>query len=339
MDGNEAMRRLTGGFLFDNNPGLCGAGFSSLRACTAWDNMNTNQVDPTSSNANETNHANIPQSASFPLNCSQSNCSKSSSNLPRIGIIAGVIIVTVALAVVVFVFIVKHRRGKQKVGNRSDTSDDRVSIDQAKDVYKRSPSPLVALEYSEGWDPTNTAQDCNGLRHNEFVLQGFKFNLEEVESATQHFSEKNLLGKSKFSAVYKGILKDGSVVAIKSINKTSCKTAEDEFMKGLSLLNSMKHQNLVKLKGFCSSKARGECFLIYDFAPRGNLSRYLDPDDDSNDVLDWPTRLSIIHGIAKGCIINLSYYSSNKCASSVVLYVSFLLVFPSIFDNYGAANI
>ncbi|KAL0331391.1 UNVERIFIED_CONTAM: Proline-rich receptor-like protein kinase PERK9 [Sesamum angustifolium] len=251
------------------------------------------------------NPTNVPQSAAFPLACNQSDCSRSSSRLPQIGIVAGVITVTVALMVVVFVGVVRYRRRKQKVGNKSDTSDDRLSIDQVKDVYKRSPSPLVALEYSNSWNPTNAAQDCNGLCH--VFLQGSKFNLEEVESATQHFSEVNLLGKSKFSAVYKGILKDGSLVAIKSINKTSCKSDEDEFMKGLSLLNSLKHENLLKLRGFCFSKARCECFLIYDFASNGNLSQYLDGEDDTSSILDWPTRVSIIHGIAKG----IKYLHSN----------------------------
>ncbi|KAL0329636.1 UNVERIFIED_CONTAM: Cysteine-rich receptor-like protein kinase [Sesamum radiatum] len=301
----SGLRRLNEGFHFDNNPGLCGTGFSSLRACTAWDNLNINQVDASTPVANRTTPTNVPQSAAFPLACNQSDCSRSSSRLPQIGIVAGVITVTVALMVVVFVGVVRYRRRKQKVGNKSDTSDDRLSIDQVKDVYKRSPSPLVALEYSNSWNPTNAAQDCNGLCH--VFLQGSKFNLEEVESATQHFSEVNLLGKSKFSAVYKGILKDGSLVAIKSINKTSCKSDEDEFMKGLSLLNSLKHENLLKLRGFCCSKARGECFLIYDFASNGNLSQYLDAEDDTSSILDWPTRVSIIHGIAKG----IKYLHSN----------------------------
>ncbi|XP_051114979.1 LRR receptor-like serine/threonine-protein kinase SIK1 isoform X2 [Andrographis paniculata] len=289
-----ALRRMEERFRFENNPGLCGAGFPSLRACTQWDNLNINQIDPSSNRT----VSNIPQSANFPLSCNGSHCSKSSSKVPQAAIVAGVITLTISLMVVVFICIVRYRRGKQKVGNRSDASDDRSVDWQAKD-FKRSPSPLVALEYSSGWDSASAAQDCNGGCH-DFV-QGSKFNLEEVESTTQHFSEVNLLGKSKFSAVYKGILKDGSIVAIKSINKTSCKTDEAEFMKGLSLLNSLKHENLVKLKGFCCSNARGECFLVYEFASNGNLSEYLDVHDDNGNVLlDWPTRVSIIHGIAKG---------------------------------------
>lgn len=131
-------------------------------------------------------------------------------------------------------------------------------------------------------------------------LQKFKFNLEEVESATQYFSEANLLGRSKFSAVYRGVLKDGSVVAVKSINVISCKSEEIEFMNGLRLLTSLRHENLARLRGFCCSMSRGECFLIYEFVSKGNLSQYLDLEDGDASILDWETRVSIINGIAKG---------------------------------------
>jgi hypothetical protein len=85
-----------------------------------------------------------------------------------------------------------------------------------------------------------------------------RFNLEEVECATQYFSDVNLLGKSNFAATYKGIMRDGSVVAVKSINKSSCKSEEADFLKGLRMLTSLRHENLVGLRGFCRSRARGE---------------------------------------------------------------------------------
>jgi hypothetical protein len=59
----------------------------------------------------------------------------------------------------------------------------------------------------------------------------------------------------------------------------------------------------VRLRGFCCSKGRGECFLIYDFVPNGNLVQYLDVKDGSGKVLEWSARISIINGIATGkCI-------------------------------------
>ncbi|XP_057811514.1 somatic embryogenesis receptor kinase 5-like [Salvia miltiorrhiza] len=283
-----ALRRLNEEFHFENNPGLCGSGFPSLRACTAWDN--TNEADPT---ANTTPATSIPRSAALPLNCSShSHCSGSSSRLLQIGIVGGAVAVTLALTVVALVCAVKYRRAKQKVGHKSDACDDHVH----KVAIMSHASP-----HQEHWHEASPSH---------------KFNLEEVESATHHFSEANLLGRSKFSAVYRGTLKDGSVVAIKSISKTSCKTDEDEFFKGMSLLNSLSHENVVKLKGYCSSKARGECFLIYEFVSRGNLSHYLDGEDDHHIILDWPTRVSIIHGIAKG----IEYLHRNERNKGAIIH-------------------
>jgi serine/threonine protein kinase len=153
-------------------------------------------------------------------------------------------------------------------------------------------------------------QNAGGL-YSEYLNQ-FRFNVDEVESATQYLSEANLLCKSKFSAMYKGILRDGSLVAIRSINMTFCKTEEAEFVKGLSLLTSLRHENIVKLRGFCCSSSRGECYLIYDFATMGYLSQYLDIEDISGHLLDWSKRVSIIKGIAKGTLfLNADIFLRN----------------------------
>lgn len=296
---NEAFKKLKEGFKCDHNPGLCGVGISSLRACSSWDDIN--QVQPISQplpNAAATKH--VPMTANFSAHCNRTHCPKS-SKLRLVAIIVGVNIASITLLVIGLVCLFQYRRRKQKIGIKSETngtSDDQLSTNETKDFQSRSASPLITLEYSNKWDPMVSSQI--GCEDSDEFLQTFKFNLEEVESATGYFAEVNLLGKSKFSAVYKGILKDGSVVAIKSINVISCKSEEVEFMKGLRLLASLRHENLARLRGFCCSMGRGECFLIYDFATRGNLSRYLDLTDDSSHILDWPTRVSIIAGIAKG---------------------------------------
>ncbi|CAL5359921.1 hypothetical protein CsSME_00050254 [Camellia sinensis var. sinensis] len=291
------LKRLNEGFNCKNNPGLCGVGFSSLRVCLPWDDLSI-QVEPFKPKSNATAPESVPLSASFQAHCNHTHCS-GSSKLAQVAIVVGAITVTAMLIIGGFLIFIRYRRRKQKIGNTFDTSDGQLSTaDQAKEFCMRTASPLVCLEYRNGWDPLADTHDGNGVSQ-EFP-PGFKFNLEDVESATQYFSEVNLLGKSNFCAVYKGILKDGSIVAVKSINVTCCKSEEAEFMKGLRLLTSLKHENLVKLRGFCYSKGRGECFLIYDFASKGNLSQYLDVQDGSSHVLDWPTRVSIINGIAKG---------------------------------------
>ncbi|PSS04088.1 Leucine-rich repeat receptor-like serine/threonine-protein kinase [Actinidia chinensis var. chinensis] len=309
-----SLKRLNGGFHCENNPGLCGVGFPSLRVCTSWDDTNIIQVEQFKPKANNTSSQSIPASDNFKPHCNQTHC-PGSSKLEQVAIVAGVITVAVVFVFGGFLVFIRYRRKKQKIGNTFDTSDSQLSTDQGKEFFYRKPaSPLVSLEYSNGWDPFADSHDGIGASYE--LPPGFKFSLEDVESATQYFSDGNLLGKSNFSAVYKGILKDGSVVAVKSINVTCCKSEEAEFMKGLSLLTSLRHENLVKLRGFCCSKDRGECFLIYDFASKGNLLQYLDVQDGSSYVLDWPSRVSIISGIAKG----IRYLHSSEPTKPAIVH-------------------
>ncbi|KAI5594914.1 hypothetical protein BDE02_03G102900 [Populus trichocarpa] len=307
----SALKRLNGGFQFENNPGLCGTGFPLLRACNAV--FDINQVGPLGPIANNTAQKVIPQSEILQAHCNLTHCSNS-SKLPQAAIVAGVITVTVTLIGAGFLIIFLYRRKKQKIGNTSAFSEGRLSTHQAKEFHRAGASPLVSLEYSNGWDPLGDSR--NGIEISGEHLNNFRFNLEEIESATRCFSEVNVLGKSSFSTVYKGILRDGSLVAIRSINLTSCKPEEAEFVKGLDLLTSLRHNNLTRLRGFCCSRGRGECFLIYDFAPRGDLSRYLDLEDGSNQVLDWSTRVYIINGIAKG----IRYLHSSEENKPVMIH-------------------
>ncbi|KAI4354860.1 hypothetical protein L6164_003689 [Bauhinia variegata] len=296
LSGNvpAALKRLKSGFQYYNNLALCGIGFANLDSCKAASSLDPNKPEPFG--PSDLSTKDLPALAHPIAQNSNEETSKEPSKSSKVGLVFGVIGVIVAFSVSgVFVFL-WYRRQKQKIGSTMDTSDGRLSTDQIKEVYRKNASPLINLEYSNGWDPL--AKGRSG--YSQEVLEGFMFNLEEVDRATQCFSEVNLLGKSNFSAIYRGILRDGSVVAIKCIAKTSCKSDETAFLKGLKILTSLKHENLVRLRGFCCSKGRGECFLIYDFVPNGSLLQYLDVKNGNGKVLEWSTRVSIINGIAKG---------------------------------------
>lgn len=295
---NEGLKKLKEGFQHANNSaGLCGVGFSSLRVCSYWDGMNINQSETFPATNTDFTPTIYPVSSNFRPHCNQTHC-PNVSKFPRIVLVSGVTTVTVTLSAVGLLTFLCYRRRKQKIGSSFDTSECQLSTDRSIDCHRKIASPLVSLEYSTGWDPL--ADGRNGNVFSQEFCQNPRFNLDEIESATQYFSEVNLLGKSKFWSVYKGILRDGSLVAIRSISATSCKSEEADFLKGLNLLSSLRHENLVRLRGFCCSKGRGECYLIHDFVPNGSLSRYLDLEEGSSQVLNWSTRVSIIHGIAKG---------------------------------------
>ncbi|KAI3409662.1 Protein kinase domain-containing protein [Psidium guajava] len=301
-----ALKKLEERFQYQNNPGLCGFGFPSLRNCNDLDNIANAQ--PGGVNTNKT--VPIPESVNVKTHCNRSHCSNP-WKLPQAALVAGIVSVTVTLVGAGLLTFYRYRRGKQKIGSTADASDSRLSTDHSKDLYSRSASPLVCLEYSSGWDPLDDGRYGNGLS-----LQAPIYTLEEVESATQYFSEVNLLGRSTFSSVYRGILRDGTTVAIRSINVTSCKSEEADFVNGLNLVTSLRHQNLIRLRGVCCSKGRGECFLVYDFAPKGTLSQYLDLEDGSIQVLGWPARVSIIKGIAEG----IGYLHSSEANKPAVVH-------------------
>ncbi|KAL0294773.1 UNVERIFIED_CONTAM: LRR receptor kinase SERK2 [Sesamum radiatum] len=291
----EALKRLVDGFQYENNPGLCGSGFSSLRSCSDSGRPNSERPEPYAG-ATGLPTRDIPETADLNLNCNGSPCSKKSKT-SQASVAVGVIVATVIVSALSIMSFFLYRRRKQKLGSAFDISESRLSTDHVKETYRKNGSPLVSLEYANGWDPL-----AEGRRFgvSQEVMQNFRLNLQEVESATQYFAEKNLLGKSNYSVTYKGMLRDGSVVAVKRIMKSSCKSEEAEFLKGLNILTSLRHENLVMLRGFCCSKGRGECFLVYDFVPNGSLFRYLDLKEGDGQILEWSTRVSIIKGIAKG---------------------------------------
>ncbi|RAL48967.1 hypothetical protein DM860_001287 [Cuscuta australis] len=295
------LKRLNEGFQYTNNLGLCGIGFSSLKPCS-YSAFNSNKPEPIGPGSYDLPTKVIPESANVQPHVS------GAPRKARSATVAGVAGLTATLLAFGLFTYLRHRRQKQRIGSTAENTESRLSTDrQPKEFSRITASPLINVEYSNGWDPLGKGQNGNGF-FSEEVLESFMFNLDEVESATQHFSETNLLGKSSFSAIYKGSLRDGSAVAVKCISRSSCKSDEAKFRKGLKLLISLKHENLLRLRGFCCSKDRGECFLIYNFLSNGCLLQYLDVKNSEGKHLDWPTRVSIIKGIARG----IEYLHGNK---------------------------
>ncbi|KAI0520247.1 hypothetical protein KFK09_007718 [Dendrobium nobile] len=300
------LKRLNERFKYANNSDLCGAGFTLLRLCTAADILNPKRTDePYGPHSPQ----DIPLSANINSECNGSLCPKSSESPITASVIGVIVILVTGTTLGLFAFTWYLKRRQINNSGLLQGFELKITHGHPNEIYRRRASPLASLEYSNGWDPLADGR-CGGWFSKE-VSQDFIFNLEEIECATQYFSEANLIKKSNFSATYRGLLRDGAMVAVKSISKTSCKSEEAEFLKGLKTLTKLQHENLVRLRGFCCSRARGECFLVYDFISNGKLSQYLDVKSQDNGwFLDWPSRVAIIKGIAKG--IEYLHSSSAK---------------------------
>ncbi|KAK4437775.1 Proline-rich receptor-like protein kinase PERK7 [Sesamum alatum] len=130
------------------------------------------------------------------------------------------------------------------------------------------------------------------------VALGFNqssFTYEGLAAATCGFSQANLLGQGGFGYVHKGVLPNGKEIAVKSLKMNSGQ-GEREFQAEVDIISRVHHRHLVSLVGYCI--AGSQRLLVYEFVPNGTLEYHLH--GAGRPVMDWPTRLRIALGAAKG---------------------------------------
>lgn len=121
------------------------------------------------------------------------------------------------------------------------------------------------------------------------------FDFKELSSATKNFGSQNLIGEGKFGEVYKGLLTDGMVVAI----KRRPGLPSQEFIEEVRYLSPIRHRNIVTLLGYCQENHQQ--MLVYEYIPNGSVSTHLyGTGRGSREKLEFKHRLSIALGTAKG---------------------------------------
>ncbi|KAL5579218.1 hypothetical protein UlMin_011660 [Ulmus minor] len=138
-----------------------------------------------------------------------------------------------------------------------------------------------------------------GLEENKTIPDQLPFfHLNVIVEATKNFSLNNKLGEGGFGTVYKGMLFDGSEIAVKRLSKYSGQGIE-EFKNEVMLIAKLQHRNLVKILGYC---AQGEeKMIIYEYLPNKSLDSIIF-DEIKRRLLDWRKRKDIICGIARGML-------------------------------------
>ncbi|KAK3439937.1 hypothetical protein EUGRSUZ_B00275 [Eucalyptus grandis] len=122
------------------------------------------------------------------------------------------------------------------------------------------------------------------------------FKYKTLEKATNFFDDSRKLGQGGGGFVYKGILPDRKVVAVKRLVFNTCQWADD-FFNEVNLISGIRHKNLMRILG-CSIEGP-ESLLVYEYLPKRSLDLVLFV-NDATPVLTWEERLNIIIGIAEG---------------------------------------
>ncbi|XP_023895301.2 probable LRR receptor-like serine/threonine-protein kinase At1g06840 isoform X1 [Quercus suber] len=123
------------------------------------------------------------------------------------------------------------------------------------------------------------------------------FTYREMAVATNSFDKSTQVGEGGYGKVYKGILVDGTVVAIKRAQEGSLQ-GEKEFLTEIEFMSRLHHRNLLSLIGYCDEE--GEQMLVYEFMSNGTLRDQLSAKCD--EPLSFATRLRIALGSAKGIL-------------------------------------
>lgn len=149
------------------------------------------------------------------------------------------------------------------------------------------------------------------------------FTYPNVATATNNFSNDRELGEGGSGTVYRGDFTDiDTTVAVKKISSRSGK-GRKEYITEVKLISSLRHPNLVQLKGWCHDRGQTTFLLVYEFMTNGSLDSHL---FGTRSPLIWSVRYKIYQGLAtallylhdaylhegwKQCVVHRDIKSSN----------------------------
>ncbi|XP_058109479.1 wall-associated receptor kinase-like 20 [Magnolia sinica] len=128
------------------------------------------------------------------------------------------------------------------------------------------------------------------------------FTGREIKKATNNFSKDRLLGSGGYGEVFKGVLEDGTIVAVKCAKLGNTKST-DQVLNEVRILSQVNHRGLVRLLGCCVELEQP--LMVYEYISNGTLSDHLHARRGS--PLSWRHRLVIARQTAEG----LAYLHSS----------------------------
>ncbi|MCD7460259.1 hypothetical protein HAX54_043161 [Datura stramonium] len=201
-----------------------------------------------------------------------------------LGLIAGIVVVVGGIGLLIF-FIVKKVTRNRVQGYKNDT-----------------------FAFEKNSTLSKTADGGNARRTMRMVSLGLPpyhvFTLEEMEEATNNFDPTNLVGEGSQGQLYRGWLRDGSVVLVKCL-KLKQKHSPQILQQHMEMISKLRHRHLVSVLGHCvvtyqdHPNTASTVFIVLENVVNGSLKDHLS-DWRKRDVLKWPQRMGITMGIAKG---------------------------------------
>nr|GEU93456.1 probable receptor-like serine/threonine-protein kinase At4g34500 [Tanacetum cinerariifolium] len=233
-----------------------------------------------------------------------------SSKTPILGqklyvIIAATLLILTTILLIIFVCIRRHFISKRRrlvplkpspdpivlgVNNKQQQQPQIIvkSNDSAEEGGTTSRSTATSASVGSGEGNNNNNGDMGWGRW---------YGIKELEIATNNFAVENVIGEGGYGVVYRGVVRDKTVVAVKNLLNNKGQ-AEKEFKVEVEAIGKVRHKNLVGLMGFCADGAKR--LLVYEYVDNGNLEQWLHGEVGPISPLTWEIRMKIAIGTAKG---------------------------------------
>ncbi|XP_042517971.1 receptor-like kinase TMK4 isoform X2 [Macadamia integrifolia] len=223
---------------------------------------------------------------------SSSPGAKKSSSMSS-GLVAGIVVAAV-LVMVVAVFVIYKcyaKKRKEKIGL--------VPLPQNEKEIGKNGSVGTANGYG-GFGGELQSQSSDNSDVQVFDGAHVTISIQVLREVTNNFSEDNILGRGGFGVVYKGVLHDGTQIAVKRMESTAMGTKGlSEFQAEIAVLTKVRHRHLVALLGFCINGS--ERLLVYEYMPQGDLGqRLFNLNKNGYPPLTWKQRVTIALDVARG---------------------------------------
>ncbi|KAK6154628.1 hypothetical protein DH2020_008876 [Rehmannia glutinosa] len=235
------------------------------------------------------------------------------------GAIVGIVLGSVFAVLLLLALVCCLRRGnKKEIAARPSTGSLPVSsVKEDMEMQEQRSKPTASVSDLKPPPAENVTverlQGKNGsLKRVKSPITATSYTVAALQTATNSFSQENLVGEGSLGRVYKAEFPNGKIMAIKKVDNAAVSLQEeDNFLEAISSMARLRHPNIVALVGYCAE--HGQRLLVHDYIGNGSLHDMLHFADERSKMLTWNARVRVALGTARAL-----EYLHEVCLPSVV---------------------